>query len=193
MPGKSNGYEAIAEAFLRARNSSIGPAAILEWASRLPAGIDILDLGCGSGVPISEALLNAGFQVYGVDASPTLTAKFRERFPAATVECCPVEDSAFFHRTFDAVVSWGLFFLLPPAEQVVLIAKVANTLNPGGHFLFTSPAQILTWSDAMTDLPSVSLGHDAYAQALAANGLRLDANTEDNGQNYYYFASKPKP
>jgi hypothetical protein len=44
--------------------------------------------------------------------------------------------------------------------------------------------------DAMTGLPSISLGHDGYADELANHGLALVGNDEDDGQNYYYFAAK---
>ena len=36
--------------------------------------------------------------------------------------------------------------------------------------------------DGMTGLPSVSLGYDVYAQELAAHGLVLVGNDEDEGQ-----------
>jgi 2-polyprenyl-3-methyl-5-hydroxy-6-metoxy-1,4-benzoquinol methylase len=187
----SNGYEGIAEAFTRARTLSIGPRVVRKWAKRLPSGASVLDIGCGNGVPISEALLQEGFTVYGVDASQTLVAKFRERFPKAVVECAPVEESAFFHRTFDGVVAWGLMFLLPADTQLGLIGKMARVLNPGGHLLFTSPRQACTWTDGMTGLPSISLGHGVYERELEAQGLVLVGNDEDEGGNYYYFATRP--
>jgi 2-polyprenyl-3-methyl-5-hydroxy-6-metoxy-1,4-benzoquinol methylase len=76
---KSNGYEELAEAFMSARNPRIGPAIIREWSKTLPRGCAILDLGCGHGVPISEALIAEGFGVYGVDASAKMIAAFRSR------------------------------------------------------------------------------------------------------------------
>ena len=85
---------------------SIGPKIVHKWAKRLQPGASILDIGCGNGVPISEALLEVGFAIYGVDPSETLIAKFRERLPNATVECSSVEESRFFKRTFDAVLAW---------------------------------------------------------------------------------------
>jgi chemotaxis methyl-accepting protein methylase len=125
-----------------------------------------------------------------VDASETLIARFRERFPGATVECNSVEESQFFNRAFDAVVAWGLMFILPADTQRNLIGKVADTLNRSGHFLFTSPKEPCSWMDAMTGLPSLSLGHDVYAQELAARGLVLIGNDLDEGENYYYYAAK---
>jgi 2-polyprenyl-3-methyl-5-hydroxy-6-metoxy-1,4-benzoquinol methylase len=190
MSDESNGYEAIAEEFTRARTMSIGPKVVRQWAKSLQPGASILDLGCGFGVPISEPLIQDGFAVHGVDASKTLVSKFRERFPHVPVECSSVERSAFFNRTFDAVVAWGLMFLLPVETQCSLIAKVARTLNRNGRFLFTSPRQARSWMDGMTGLPSISLGHDTYVRELTAHGLALTGNDEDEGSNYYYFATK---
>jgi cyclopropane fatty-acyl-phospholipid synthase-like methyltransferase len=168
----------------------MGSNTVLQWAKRLKPGASILDIGCGNGVPISETLHREGFRVYGVDASETLTAKFRERFPDITVECNSIEESRFFDRTFDAVVAWGVVFILPADTQRNLIGKVARVLNGGGQFLFTSPRQPCSWMDALTDLPSLSLGHDVYVQELAAHGLVLAGNDEDEGENYYYFGAK---
>src|SRR5678816_1416876 len=186
----SNGYEQIAEHFLLARNPSIGPAVVRRWSKSLPAGATILDVGCGSGAPISQTLLQEGFTVYGIDASPTLVSRFRKQFPDAPVECSPIEDSLFFRRTFDAVVCWGLMFVLPVASQRILIEKVARALHPDGKFLFTATKELCTWSDSLTHLPSTSLGHDAYQQELTAHGLALVGNDQDEGGNYYYFAAK---
>jgi 2-polyprenyl-3-methyl-5-hydroxy-6-metoxy-1,4-benzoquinol methylase len=187
---RSNGYEAIAAEYARVRTPDIGPRIVRSWAKGLPAGASILDIGCGHGIPISEALIQDGFAVYGVDAAPALVAKFRERFPDAAVECRPVEDSLFFSRSFDAVVAWGLFFLLTVEAQRRLIGKVAQALDRHGRFLFTSPKQACTWMDAMTGLPSVSLGAAGYAEELALHGLALTGDAEDEGENYYYFATK---
>jgi SAM-dependent methyltransferase len=187
---KSNGYEQLAETFIRARNRQIGTATVREWSKTLPPGSSILDLGCGNGVPISEVLINEGFAVYGVDASPKLIAAFRERFPDAHAECSAVEDSGFFRRTFDGAIAWGLMFLLPADIQAALIRKIARTLNPSGRFLFTSPQEPLTWFDALTERKSISLGAEVYQQILHTEGLTLVGETLDEGDNHYYLVSK---
>lgn len=187
---KSNGYEQLAETFIEARNRSIGIATVREWSTTLPPGSSILDLGCGHGVPLSEVLINNGFAVYGIDASPTLISAFRQQFPKAHAECSAVEDSELFHRTFDAAIAWGLMFLLPAEVQKIVIGKVARALSPGGKFLFTSPREPLTWLDALTKRKSISLGVEEYEKILRANGLTLVEETLDEGDNHYYFVSK---
>ncbi len=191
---RSNGYEEVAESFMRARNQRIGGGTVREWSKTLPAGCPILDLGCGHGAPISQVLADEGFSLYGVDASATLSAAFRQRFPEAHVQCSPVEASDFFGRTFDGAIAWGLLFLLPADLQTIVLGRVAKALNAGGRFLFTAPREVTTWNDSLTGRESVSLGADAYADILAAEGLEVVGNALDEGQNYYYFVFKlPKP
>jgi SAM-dependent methyltransferase len=190
---KSNGYEEIASIFIsgRGRNhGGIGASVVSNWSQMLPDGATVLDLGCGTGVPVSLALIQRGFNVYGVDASSTMVKAFRARFPAVPVECAAVEDSDFFGRTFDAVVAVGLFFLLDAGIQGRLMAKVAGVLPSGGRLLFTAPSQRCSWADAMTGRTSNSLGHEAYRNALEAEGMSLVGTQRDEGGNHYYFTQK---
>ena len=191
---KSNGYEEVATLFIagRGRNSSgVGASVVAQWSQTLPSGATVIDLGCGTGVPISQALIEGGFRVYGVDASPTMLAAFRARFPSVPIECAAVEDSTFFGRSFDAAVAWGLLFLLEPHIQLMLIRKVARVLGSGGQFLFTAPSQSGSWRDAMTGRISVSLGHEAYRKALEAEGMSLVGTHRDEGENHYFYVHKP--
>jgi 2-polyprenyl-3-methyl-5-hydroxy-6-metoxy-1,4-benzoquinol methylase len=88
MTDLSNGYEALAALYIRERRN-LGAAVVRKWARDFPPGASVLDLGCGHGVPISQALIRAGFAVYAIDASPTLFAAFHKRFPHTPVECAP--------------------------------------------------------------------------------------------------------
>jgi 2-polyprenyl-3-methyl-5-hydroxy-6-metoxy-1,4-benzoquinol methylase len=118
---RSHGYEAFCEEFIARRTrSAIGAATVGSWAESLPPGGDIVDLGCGAGVPNTRMLVDSGFSLYGVDTSPGMVAEFRARIPGVPVECASVEDSQFFGRMFDGVVAWGLLFFLRPIEQVDL-------------------------------------------------------------------------
>ena len=190
---KSNGYEKIAAIFIsgRGRNhSGVGASVVAEWSEMLPGGATVLDLGCGTGVPISQALIEHGFNVFGVDASPKIVAAFRASFPAVPVECAAVEDSDFFGRSFDGVVAWGLFFLLDVKVQRRLVAKIAGALRSGGRLLFTAPSQSCSWRDGLTGRTSISLGYEAYCKALEAEGMSLVGTRLDEGENHYYFAQK---
>jgi 2-polyprenyl-3-methyl-5-hydroxy-6-metoxy-1,4-benzoquinol methylase len=185
-PDPSNGWEAVALDFIRERRlTQVGVAVVSAWASQLPPGCTILDLGCGPGVPRSDPLHRRG-TVYAVDASPSLARAYQERYPAATVACEPAEASPLFGRQFDGVLSWGLVFLLPAIAQEAVIRRVANALKPGGRFLFTAPQQVGTWADNSTGRQSVSLGLAGYRELIADASLTLVREHDDEGENHYY-------
>ena len=192
----SSGYEAVANIYIAGRGTrarvgdSIGAAVVKAWADAFPPGATVLDLGSGPGEPSTRILQEAGLTTYAVDASPTMVAAFRERFPGVPIERNTVEASEFFNRTFSGVLAWGLLFLLDPAAQALVIEKVARALEPQGRFLFTAPRQPLEWLDGMTGRRSQSLGEHTYARLLRDAGLTWVADAQDEGENHYYFVEK---
>ncbi len=186
----SEGWDGVADRFIAAR-SAVGASLVRAWAAdNLPPGSAIVDVGCGSGAPIAQALVDAGFSVSGVDASPRLIDAFRQRFPDARVACEPAQDSGFFGRSFDAAVAIGLVFLLAPDHQRAVIERVAKALRPGGRFLFSAPQEACEWPDMLTGRQSRSLGEPAYRALLEAADLRLIRRYADEGGNNYYDAAK---
>lgn len=117
-------------------------------------------------MPITKTLIERGFSVYGVDASPSMIAAFQARFPTVPVQNAAVEDSDFFCRTFEGVVARGLFFLLDAEVQRSLIAKIAVVMPTGGGPLFTATKQSCSWRDALTGRHSISLGLEIYRKRL---------------------------
>jgi len=196
MKDLSNGYESISAEWLatrgngRTRTNAIGVKEVRRWAKTLPPQSSVIDLGCGPGFPITAVLIEEGLEVFGVDAAPSLVAAFQQNLPGTPVVCESVLESSFFNRKFDAVLSIGLIFLLSADEQRRLIQRFADALVPGGHLLFTAPAEPGIWTDVMTGLQSTSLGAEEYRSQLAAVGLSVAAEYEDEGQNHYFCALK---
>jgi hypothetical protein len=81
-------------------------------------------------------------------------------------------------------------FLLPLKIQEVVSRKMENALYAGGKLLFTAPSQKMKWDDAITEIESISLGAEKYKVLLAASGLSLIEEFEDEGENHYYHAVK---
>src|SRR5277367_2048170 len=180
---RSNGYEVVSEHFLarRGRTPSIGIGVkeVRKWARTLPRGSSVIDLGCGPGFPITVVLVEEGLQAFGVDAAPSFVAAFQRNLPGAPIVCESVLESRFFDRTFDAVLSIGLMFLLKAEEQHRLIRRFADALAPGGRLLFTSTAEPHVWNDVMTGLESISLGTEEYRKLLGAAGVSVAKEYED--------------
>jgi SAM-dependent methyltransferase len=195
---RSNGYEAVSKEFLARRGSSatrsigIGVKEVRRWARTLPPGSSVIDLGCGPGFPITTVLVEEGLDVFGVDAAPSFVAAFQRNLPGTPIICEAVQESRFFDRTFDAVLAWGLMFLLKAEDQQLLIQRFAEILVPGGRLLFTSTAKPNVWNDAMTGLESISLGAEQYRKLLGAAGILVAEEYEDVGESHYFEAFKVK-
>ena len=126
---RSNGYEGVAAQFLARRGSGrstgVGVNAVRKWARTLPRACSVIDLGCGPGFPITEVLVAEGLNVFAIDAAPSFVQAFRRNLPNTPVVCEAVQDSRFFDRTFDAVLAWGLIFLLSAEDQRRIIQRAA--------------------------------------------------------------------
>lgn len=186
----SNGYEAIANQFIDVRSVS-GRAVIRAWIEDLAPGASILDLGAGSGEPITSVLIEAGFDVVALDASPAMSAAFKQNFPEVPFLCEPAETSDFFGRRFDAILAVGLVFLLPEDTQRDLIQHVYLALTPGGSFLFSAPVETGEWDDVLTGQRSRSLGMEAYSNILRKVGFARIESRRDEAGSHYYLAAKP--
>jgi len=185
----SAGYEGIAASFAEYREAPtsgyVGASAVRRWARQLARGAAVLELGCGTGVPITRELRGQRLTVFAVEASPTLAVAFARRFPDVPLLREAAETSSLFGRRFDAALAWGLVFLLPEPSQHSLIERVAAALEPEGRFLFTAPRETGRWNDVMTGQMSQSLGAAAYRSALAAAGFASVREFDSEGIHYY--------
>lgn len=104
----------------------------------LRRGQRVLDVGCGTGV-LARALLDAGYAVSGVDASPALIELAREHTPAGDFQvlALPTRRAAGTPGALpaaDAIVSTGhvLNYLDSRADIALALAEIAAALRPGG-------------------------------------------------------------
>jgi demethylmenaquinone methyltransferase / 2-methoxy-6-polyprenyl-1,4-benzoquinol methylase len=99
--------------------------------SRLPRdGGEVLDVATGTGL-VAKALVERGFRVTGVDQSPEMLARARERFGdrvelvEASADELPFADRSFDHLTF----TYLLRYVDDPAAT---IRELARVVRPGG-------------------------------------------------------------
>lgn len=167
-----------------------GVHAVQGWARALPRGCRVIDLGCGSGIPITSLLVDQGLEVFGVDAAPALVSAFQQNLPDTPIFCADALQFRWSARAFDALLAWGLIFLLKAEDQRRLIDRFVELLAPEGRLLFTAPAQPAVWKDAITGRESVSLGAEIYRDLLASVGIRLEREYEDGSENHYFEGRK---
>ncbi len=136
------GYDRIAERHLewvhgiraeeRARYTSV-------LLNGLPAGAEVLDLGCGAGVPTTRQLARR-FRVTGVDISARQIALARQDVPEAQFIQADITQLDFPPATFDAVSAFYSIIHVPRQEQSKLLRDIASWLRPGGLLVATMGA-----------------------------------------------------
>jgi len=100
------------------------------FASLLPAGSRILDIGCGDGRKAAY-LLEKGYDVFGIDSSRTAIAHAKkisqQRFRVADATRLP-----FAANSFDAVLSLAVYHCLSAHERRKFVEEVRRVLRRGG-------------------------------------------------------------
>lgn len=111
------------------------------FVSCLMKGAHVLDLGCGSGMPVAYHLVQHGLHVTGVDTSPTFIALCRSRMPDQEWIVSDMRAVAL-QRRFDGILAWDSFFHLKPDDQRHMFHVFAAHAAPGAFLLFnTGPQQ----------------------------------------------------
>ncbi|SDP84490.1 Methyltransferase domain-containing protein [Actinopolyspora xinjiangensis] len=111
--------------------------------ARLRPDDEVLDLGSGTGRPVSERLSGAGCGVTGLDVSATMIELARRRVPEARFELTDIRERDFPPESFHAVVAFFSFLTLSRTEIRTMLERVRRWLAPEGMLaLLTVPGDI---------------------------------------------------
>jgi SAM-dependent methyltransferase len=173
----ARGYDAIALRYAEWAGQIKSP--VLEWLrdldSRLPAGADVLELGCGRGVPGTRELARR-HRVTGVDISAVQIELARHHVPEASFVHADASELEIAAGSLDAVVALFFFGHVPVDEQRELIRRIAVWLDDGGLLLATFGAGGAAGEEVDEDwlgtpMYFASLGGDSYLPLLRECGL----------------------
>jgi len=98
----------------------------------------VVDLGCGSGIWAAE-LLEAGYEVVGVDASAAMLAIARERAPGATLAKASLHDAELPPCVAITAIGECVNYGGPPSLEP-LLRRAWQALEPGGLLVFDAAA-----------------------------------------------------
>lgn len=167
-------YDRVADHWVKTRNTSLFEVGALTAALDGQKDATVLDLGCGSGMPIAAWFTDQGCAVTGVDGSKNMLDHFRRNLPDARAVLADMRGLSLGQR-FDVIVAWDSFFHLSREDQRTMFPVFAAHAAPGARLLLTTgPSD----SEAMGQVgpePVIhaSLSPDAYRVLFAAHGFEV--------------------
>ena len=155
-------------------NRLIEAAWLDRFCALLPAGAALLDIGCGSGLPIASELIRRGFDVTGVDGAQTMIALFQRNLPGVEAHLMDMRQLALSRR-FSGLLAWDSIFHLSPSDQRRMFCRFQAHAAPGAALMFTSGD---TEGEAIGDLGGDRLYHGSldpgeYRSLLDAAGFAV--------------------
>lgn len=99
--------------------------------SRLPPNARVLDIGCGTGKPVSTSLADTGHSVIGIDLSPGMVEHSRKAVPNGTFK---VADMTKYEpeEKFDAILNILCLFQLNREQIEYMAVRWSQWVKPGG-------------------------------------------------------------
>jgi SAM-dependent methyltransferase len=165
----ADGYDRIADRYLAwsALRPSAARLRALDLADELiPAGADVLELGCGAGLPMT-ARLAIGRNLTGVDISAEQIRRARRNVPDATFIQADLTTLERPPASVDAVVAFYCLTHVPRDEHAALFGSIRHWLRPGGVFLGS-----LGVEDDPGSVEADWLGVDMYFSHFSARANR---------------------
>ncbi len=96
-----------------------------------------IDIGCGSNGRIIDLLLARGFEVEGLDISPEMLARAKQRHPNVLFHHADV-CTWKLPRRYDFISAWDSIWHVPLDRQAAVLEKLCANLNLGGVLIFTT-------------------------------------------------------
>ena len=150
-------------------------------ALSLGSGDRLLDVGCGGGLLLRDALAS-GASATGIDHSEEMVALARERAPGATVVLGDAANLPFSEDSFTAVAMSIVFFFLP--DPTAALAEARRVTEPGGRLAIYTTSASLRGTPAAPE-PMASNSHfytrDELISLATEAGLRQADVQEDGG------------
>jgi 2-polyprenyl-3-methyl-5-hydroxy-6-metoxy-1,4-benzoquinol methylase len=189
----NNNYDDIASGFAEMRDDFYLEKKYLDlFIHHLQPGDSVLDVGCGSGHPIANHLIQHGLQVTGIDSS-------KELLKIAAIKCPKMKTVFGDMRTislkekYDGVIEWWSLFHVPKVDHEKMICRFANWLKKDGILEFTTGDKEYEDSSSSMlnkELWFYSLTPSAYEKLLKTNGFKILLKESDQETHLVWMAKK---
>lgn len=152
-----------------------------QFLALLPDEPEVLDLGCGTGVPIAGYLIEHGCQIVGVDGAAAMISICKNQFPEHDWH---VEDmrTLALDRAFCGIIAWNSLFHLPVGDQEWMFPIFSRHVTGGGALMFTTgpSAGVSIGTYQGERLYHASMDEHRYRMLLSENGFDVLAHKSED-------------
>jgi SAM-dependent methyltransferase len=135
-----------------------------QFCQSLPSKARVLDVGCGPGIPVTNALVKAGFDVIGLDISPKMIALAEHNVPDAQYTCKSVTHIDYMGE-FDGVIASYSLLCLDHDMFILAGGKIFLALKPMGYCFIALNEGVYRHSDALTRISGQLVYSRVYSEA----------------------------
>lgn len=130
-------YDLICDDWQKFRNSTKINKCIVDFCDLITPNGKILDVGCGTGYPIAQYLVERNFFVTGIDVSQKMIDKAnKSQLPKAIFIKQDILDFST-DLQYDGVIAFDSIWHIAKEKQCDIYRKIASLMNYGAYFLFT--------------------------------------------------------
>lgn len=190
------GYNKCANAYANNRDLFTNQKYLEDLEKHLPKNSSVLDIGCGSGIPIDQFLLEKGFKVTGIDISDEQIKLAQQNIPNGHYYVRDMTEIDFPANSFDAIVSFYAIFHIPREEHLPLLKKLYQVLKPNGYLLISMGAD--EWEGIENDFHGAEMfwshfGKDKNIELAKQAGFEIIydiIDTSGNEKHLIIFAKR---
>ncbi|MFA5050345.1 MAG: class I SAM-dependent methyltransferase [Candidatus Micrarchaeia archaeon] len=132
------GYTKIAKKYHKQRNKYKNNKLLIKFSKQLPKGSNVIDLGCGAGIPVTKFLINKKYTVIGIDFAGGMIKLAKKNVPKAKFIEMDITKMNFKPNSFDGAVSFYAIIHIPRQKHAGVYKNLHKILKPNAIMLINA-------------------------------------------------------
>ena len=133
-------YDKLADNYLAGRDKFKNNKYLKKLNELLSPNSQILDVGCGAGIPIDKFLIDKGHKVIGIDISEKQIELAKKHLPQGKFKVEDMSELIEEEYNVDAVVSFYAIFHTKRESHQEILKKISSFIKKDGLLLITMGA-----------------------------------------------------
>ena len=189
-----NGYNKIAKRFDSFRKQFDTRDELLQFASALPVGANVLDAGCGTGIPSAKYLATRGFNITCIDSSSKMLELARQNVPTANFSLMDLTSISFRPRAFDGIIALYSVIHVARENHSIVFKSFHSVLKPHGLILLTAGSSSWEGTDKFlgADMYWSHYGPRKTKSLLTEAGFKIlfGKNVSSRGERHHWILAE---